>query len=430
MNESIQTGQIVGLTSNGQGIVRQAGLVTFIPYTAEGDTVEYGLIQHKKNFAIGRLLNILEPSPTRTIPLCQYFGTCGGCQLQHINYETQVAHKHKWIEDAFKKIGKFENISIPSVRPANLQWSYRRHINLVLRKNGEVYQAGYIKTDNKTLIAIENCSIFKDKSDPIIKSIQEISCQLKSNDPYDGKVTILKHFNRYIAHFHFREMPVNAFEIFSECLKTYPLLNGLLATSRKKSFQFGVLETTCEIDGLIFDFTPKTFIQNHPEQGLNIYAAIEKIAEQNKAEKVLDLYCGIGISTLLLARKGCRVKGVELNPQSIEQAKKNAIKNHLELAQFVIADVEQVLAQLLTNDQPDFIIVNPPREGLSPKVVQIIKSKPAKTLIYISCMPSTLARDLKLLCEDGYQIAEVQCFDMFPQTVHVETLVVLKSKSI
>lgn len=431
MNETNQTGRIVALASEGQGIVRQEGLVTFIPYTATGDLVGYDITKQKKNFAVGKLLNVVEASPERITPLCQYYQICGGCQLQHINYEAQVEYKRKWIEDALRKIGKFQDATVPAVKPANLQWAYRRRVNLVLRRNQDAFQAGYIATDGTSLVAVENCPIFANEQDPVIKCIQKISGQFKSTEPHDGKVTILKSQTGYIVHFHFRFMPENTFDVLSNCLKAFPFITGILATSQKKTFEFGVIETSCEIDGLTFNFTPKTFIQSHPEQSLNIYKTIEAIAKERQPKSILDLYCGIGISSLLLAKQGsrqdCKVKGVELNPLSIELAKLNAKNNHLSKTQFVIADVEKVLSQLLINDSPDFIIVNPPREGLSPKVTQILSEKPAKTLVYISCMPATLARDLKLLCEAGYKLASVQAFDMFPQTVHVETVVVLES---
>ncbi len=427
MNETNITGRIVGLASEGQGIVRQEGLVTFIPYTAQGDLVSYDIVRKKKNFAVCKLQNIIEASTERTTPLCQYYGTCGGCQLQHITYEAQVEYKRKWIEDALRKIGKFQDAEVPAVKPANLQWAYRRRVNLVLRRNQDAFQAGYIAIDGTSLVAVENCPIFANEKDPVIKCVQKISSQFKSTEPYDGKVTILKSETGYIIHFNFRVMPENVFDVLNNCIKAFPYITGILATSQKQSFEFGIIETSCEIDGLKFNFTPRTFIQSHPEQSLNIYKLIEDIAKERQPKSILDLYCGIGISSLLLAKQGGKVKGVELNPQSIELAKLNAKNNRLAKSQFVIADVEKVLAQLLINDSPDFIIVNPPREGLSPKVTQILSEKPGKTLVYISCMPSTLARDLKLLCENGYKLASVQSFDMFPQTVHVETVVVLEA---
>lgn len=422
MNETY-TGNVVGMASEGQGIVRQDGLVTFIPFTAPGDKVRYQIVQQKKNFAIGKLLEVIEPSPERITPRCPYFGTCGGCQLQHINYQAQLEYKRKWVEDSLKKIGKLEAITVPPVTPANMQWAYRRRINLVLKWAQGHLTAGYFATDNTTILEVEKCPIFIDEQDPVLKTIQEICRQLKSNDPADGKATILKSDQKYLVHFHFKTLPENASEILSNALNLYPFIKGILASSRKKSLQFGSIETSCNVEGLTCDFNPKTFIQAHPEQSLNIYREIENLGKTHKPQKVLDLYCGIGITSLLLARQGCKVKGIELNPESIRLAKSNAIKNKLKDASFIAADVENILAQSLSEDKPDFIVVNPPREGLTPKITHILKSHPSKHLIYVSCMPATLARDLKSLCEESYKVSSIQVFDMFPQTIHVETVV-------
>lgn len=428
MNEPLSSGIVTGIASEGQGIIRQEGLVTFIPLTVPGDEIQYQITDRKKNFALGKLRHVIKASPERITPLCSYYGTCGGCQLQHINYAAQIAYKRQWIEEALRKIGKFAGIFVPPVAPANLQWAYRRRINLLLKCQNNAYHAGYVANDHKSLVEVETCPIFIEKDDPIIKNVQEICKKLTPADTTDGKVTILKSDLGYILHFHFKMLPSNADEVFSGFLKS-PSIGGILATSQKKSLQFGTIAASCTIDDLSFDFSPSTFIQNHPEQSLNIYKKITTIAEEAGAKRILDLYCGIGVSSLLLANQKMAVKGVELNPQSIKQANANAKKNGLSaFTEFIAADVEKVLKQLLENDQPDFIIVNPPREGLSPKVTQTLKASPAKTIVYISCMPSTLARDLKILCENTYEIASVDAFDMFPQTVHVETVVVLTKK--
>jgi 23S rRNA (uracil1939-C5)-methyltransferase len=421
MTKITNTDLVTGIASEGQGIVRQKGLVTFIPFTATGDEVSYEIIKNKKNFAVGKLLNVVTPSSERAIPLCQYYGTCGGCQLQHIKYASQVKYKRLWIEEALRKIGKFQNVSVPAIIPANLQWDYRRRVSLVLRKREKGFQAGYITTDNITFLAVEHCPIFIKDHDNILKDVQKIVSQLKSSDSLDGKATLLKGNPGYIIHFHFRVMPENAYALLSENQK---LFDGILASSQNKSFSLGSIDTSCEIEKLSFIFNPKTFIQNHPEQSLNIYRAITNIAETKQPKFVLDLYCGIGISTSLVARNGAKTIGIELNLQSIELAKANAKKNGLNNITYHAADVEKILPDFLSHN--DFIIVNPPREGLAPKVAHMLKESPAKTILYISCMPPTLARDLKLICEGGYKIRFLQGFDMFPQTVHVETLVVLE----
>lgn len=420
----ILTGHVVGMASEGQGIVRHEGLVTFIPFTTTGDLVHYEIIQKKKNFAVGKLVKLLEPSFERMNPRCPYFGTCGGCQLQHIQYASQLEYKRKWIEDALNKIGKLQ-VSVPPLTPSSLQWNYRRRINLFLKSTQGSFKAGYFATDNTSLIEVKCCPIFIDENDPILKSIQEICRQLKSNDPFDGKLTVLKSTTGYLLHFHFKTLPENAFKVLSNALKTFSFITGALASSKQKTLQFGSIETSCEVEGLTFDYNPKTFIQAHSEQSLNIYREIENLGSRLKPKSVLDLYCGIGISTLLLARQDFLTKGVELNPESIKLAKSNAVKNKLPKAQFITANVEKVLLQLLIDDKPNLVIVNPPREGLSPKINVIFQNNRIEHLIYVSCMPSTLARDLKELCENGYRISSIKAFDMFPQTIHVETLVLL-----
>lgn len=424
-----ETETVIDMASDGRGIVRHDNLVTFIPFTAQGDHIQYQITERKKNYSSGSLLQVLKPSPERITPLCPYFGTCGGCQLQHIQYTKQLEHKRKWVENALRKIGKLPDISISPVTPAHPQWNYRRHINLVLRKHQNHFQAGYIATDNKSLITIKSCPIFADANDPVLEAIQLISEQLNSSEAHDGKVTLLKSHLGYIAHFHFKTMPTNISEVLSKNFEAFSFLSGLLATSQKESFQWGTIDTSCIINDVSFDFSTKTFIQNHPEQSLNIYKKIIQLTADLKPVRVLDLYCGIGISSLLLAQQGSHVMGVELNRESIKFAESNVRKNQVKNARFMAANVENVLENLLKNEKPDLILVNPPREGLSPKVTQLLESCSASHIIYVSCMPSTLARDLHLICQKNYRIDFLQSFDMFPQTVHVETLVVLSKIS-
>lgn len=425
MKEIIEIGKVLNIASDGRGIVRKENLVTFIPCTAQGDLIQYRILQIKKKFALGALVDVLEASVERTLPTCPYYGTCGGCQLQHIRYDQQLEHKRIWVEDALRKIGKFADISLPPVVRANLQWSYRRRIHLVLKSHQNGFQAGYIAVDHKSLVAVNSCPIFTESQDPIFTAIQSICCQLIPSDSSDGKVTLLKSDGGYIVHFHFRVMPHHAPDILSASLNAYPFIIGILATSQRQSLRFGVIEASCMVNGLSFQFTPKAFIQNHPEQSANIYQKILAIALAVKPLRILDLYCGVGITSVLLGQLGCQVLGVELNAEAVKLATSNAQKNHVAEVRFLAADVEKVLARLLKKEAPNFIIVNPPREGLTPLVAKLLASYSGSTILYISCMPSTLARDLHLLCQYNYRLVSAEAFDMFPQTVHVETLVVL-----
>lgn len=430
MSEEVFTGEVLRLAFGGQGIVHQDSLVVFVPFTAPGDVISYRIVQRKKNFAHGQLLNIIKPSPLRTTPRCPYFGTCGGCQLQHLTYEFQLEHKRQSLQDALVRQAQVVDITVPPVIPATQQWEYRRRISLTLRPQEEHFIAGYTTVDNTSLIAIEQCPIFTKTSDPIIRNLQDIARLLNSAGNNDGKVTLLKKDStNYLIHFHFKTMPQNADEVLKMASARFPEWKGILATSPNKSLQFGSLESHLEVDGLSFKFSPKAFIQNHPEQSANIYHALCQYAKEYCRHHILDLYCGIGISSLLLARNGLKtfnVTGVENNGEAIRLAKHNAQANNISNVNFVKADVQNVIASLLEKTSPDVVIVNPPREGLDPKVIKALLANAPKWIFYISCMPPTLARDVKLLSKETYQLTAVQAYDMFPQTSHLETLAILR----
>lgn len=432
-SNEIFTGEVTSLAFGGQGIIRQEGFVVFVPFTAIGDRITYRIINKKKSYANGELLSVLQKSAERTTPLCPYFEKCGGCQLQHLTYQAQLEHKKQCVEDALKRIGHLKNAPVSSLIASQQQYAYRRHINLTLRPKNDFFEAGYIASDHRSLLEVEVCPIFTAQtalnSPNIIKEIQAVSKKLKSQPGNEGKVSILKQENgQFLLHFHFKHLPPNASKVLEAALTDYPDWAGVALGSPHKTLSFGNATTTLNIEGLRFTISPHAFIQNHPEQSLNIYHEILKIAAELNAKNVLDLYCGIGISSLLLAKQGCEVLGIESNSDAIKLARANANQNKISNVNFLCADVQDVLAATSKKFKPELVIVNPPREGLYPKVVQELLDMRAKAIVYISCMPSTLARDLGLLCQEHYQIQACQPFDMFPQTGHVETLVLLEQK--
>ena len=427
MHHDIEIGSVEGIASEGQGIVRHDGRVTFIPFTAIGDTVRYQIDHHKKKYATATLLDVIDPSPNRVVPPCRYYGTCGGCQLQHVDYSTQLEYKRMWIENALRKIGGQADIVVPPVTPSNIEWSYRRRISLQLSPNEKGYRAGYITVDNKSLLEIDSCPIFTSDDDPILKELHSIAAKFHPACDESAKATILKcNNNKYLLHFHFKVMPKNGEEVCSNAVKNYDNLNGIVASSPKTTFSYGSIETNILIDKLNISFSPKTFVQNHPEQSLNIYRLVENYAAKIRPASTLDLYCGIGITSLLIARHGKHITGIEFNKQSVAFAKSNAQHNGIENATFIADMAEKALPSCLKKGKPDLIVINPPREGVAPDVLQLLCKSKARSLIYISCMPSTLARDLKALCEAGYKIQSITPFDMFPQTIHVETVIILE----
>jgi 23S rRNA (uracil1939-C5)-methyltransferase len=423
-------GNIETLAFGGEGILRYRGFVIFIPFTATGDRVVCRITHVKRSFAKGELVEILKPSQSRVQPRCPYFGTCGGCQLQHLNQEAQLKYKFNAVNDALKRIGHLDFSTPFPVFSSPPYWSYRRHVTLQLQPTENAFKAGYTAIDNQSLVIAQTCPIFNEPDQPILSLLQLLVSQLPNPQQHKGRVTLLKnHKHQFIVFFQFEIGFKPELKAFTSMLQKNPLLAGLLIqVPREKTLIFGDIYCEQEIEGLNFRFTPQAFIQNHSEQSSAIYRKICELAAQVPNRHILDLYCGFGITSSLLARQGHRVLGVEYNPISIEFAQANALKNRLKQVQFIAGSVEKNISSLLKKEPFDLILVNPPRTGLSKEVVHYLLKAQPRHLLYVSCMPSTLARDLQLICEQNYKLKEGEIYDMFPQTAHVETLVYLEKK--
>lgn len=414
-NTPIYQGTVEKLAFGGEGIVRREGLVVFLPFTAPGDHVSYSIKKQKKSYAEGVVRKLITPSPDRVEPQCPYFGTCGGCQLQHIKYPTQTEIKRQWVKEALER-GCNVNLHIEIV-PTDLIWSYRRKISLVIRPKADHFEAGYISCDQKTLIPIKQCPIFTSPEDTVLIKLQEICQNLSSIGCQEGKCTVLKdQVGKYLLHFHFRNLPKNIREVLIE------VAHPTIASSPQKTISHGYFKSSIEIEEMLFSFSSTSFVQNHPGQSRKIYEKIIEIADKIQASSILDLYSGVGILSVLLAKGGCDVTAIELNRAAVKDAKENAKRNKIDSVHFIEGDVSKTAEKHLKN-HPSLVIVNPPREGLSQDVIKLLLKYPPKHFIYVSCMPSTLARDLHSLNSGGLKVHEAIAFDMFPQTTHVETLV-------
>jgi 23S rRNA (uracil1939-C5)-methyltransferase len=355
----------------------------------------------------------------RATPLCPYFGTCGGCQIQHLNEKGQMEYKLNAVKEAFNRIG---HVALPeiSIQPARLQWGYRRHVTMQLKASNKGFQAGYVEVDHRSILFVQTCPIFNALEDPLLTPIQEFLSGLSNPSEMDGKLVILKNEkNQLILSFEFDSSPSLQLHEFQAGLQKYPFIAGLSIRTPKENFQFGEVQGRFELENLTFHYHPYTFIQNHPEQSENIYKQVLNLLPPSK--NILDLYCGFGMTSLLLAKQGHNVTGIEGNLESITLAKENCRLNQIKHAHFIMGDVERSLPKV--KQKWDVILVNPPRTGLSKELIAKLVHLQAKEWIYISCMPSTLARDLKLICSNEYEIKFCKAYDMFPQTAHVETLV-------
>jgi 23S rRNA (uracil1939-C5)-methyltransferase len=421
----------------GQGVIKKDGLVIFVPFVTSEDTITYQIIKRKKNFATAKLIDIVHPSKDRVEPKCPHFGKCGGCQLQHISYPKQIELKRKWIEDALTRIAGLKNIEVPPVVSSSERWEYRRRITLTLEPCEKMFNVGYytsqgaldtISADGLTLFSVDQCPIFTSSSSPIFSVIQEGIKNLVPKSGAKGRVTLLKNdAEHYSLHFHFDCFPDNVEEMGGKLIEK-ELISAVIVSSRNKTVKWGEVRNVLQLDGLRIQYSSNAFVQTHPEQSNKIYRLIvESIDQLLKEGVILDLYSGIGITSLLLARKGFHVIGVEFNKEAVELAIQNALQNQIKNVSFLRGDVAELLPDLLKEYTPSILILNPPREGLSENIIHSILSNPPDYLFYISCMPPTLARDLKALeVEKKYKIIHIEGFDMFPQTTHVETFVVLK----
>lgn len=367
-------------------------------------------------------------------PKCPYFGECGGCQLQHLNETTQQNYKLTAVTDALTRIG---HLSYPplSMISKGASWSYRRHITLHLRVTKNGYEAGYIGQDNHSLVIIRTCPIFNKEEELIISRLQDWIKKLPVPLQQEGRVTLLKKptditkgsisCEQYILSFQYKNGYPIRDKAFPLALKQIPGLVGIVVQTPKEEVILGnpICEETWE--GLKIRFSPQTFIQNHPEQSAHIYLKIaDLLSSLEKGSYVLDLYCGFGMTALLLSKLGVNVIGIECNKEAVRFAKENGAHNGLHQARFICADVGKELEAQLKK-KPSCAVLNPPRVGVSPEVLEMLLQDPPSSIIYVSCMPSTLARDLKSL-SPKYGIVEGSVYDMFPQTAHVETLVYLK----
>ncbi|MFI0434379.1 MAG: 23S rRNA (uracil(1939)-C(5))-methyltransferase RlmD [Parachlamydiaceae bacterium] len=424
INQTVE-GEIETIAFGGEGILRFQNFVIFIPFTAVGDYVLCKITQVKRSFAHGELIGFIKKNHEHTTPLCPYFGRCGGCQLQHLTPQSQLNYKLHAVLDSLKRIGHLSPPLI-SIVPAPQNWAYRRHITLHLKPKEKGFEAGYIARDHHSLLMVEACSIFIDSQALILKQIQEWVKEIPNPRKREGRLTLLKNeHQQFILFFQFdAQFKINR-DWFDTLLRDSPDLAGIMIQTPNQDMVLGNPYCEEKIEGLTFRYSPKTFVQNHPGQSLNIYRHIYRLVDQSREHHILDLYCGFGITSLLLAKQGRAVTGMEFNREAIGFCQENAALNQLENIEFIQGDVEKILPKWLKKNQTGFIIANPPRQGLTKNVIEQLLQSNAESMIYVSCMPATLARDLHLLAEK-YEISEGKIYDMFPQTAHVETLIHLK----
>ena len=448
MNKVIE-GICVDYTYDGKGIVKGDGITAFVDNMIIGEKAKVEIIYQSKNQTLGKVKEFIEPSKERVTPKCKICKECGGCVLQHMSYKAQLDFKKNHVKDCLAKIGHI-NIDVNDTIGMDNPYEYRNKTQVPFAEKKGKIKYGFYKEDSHDIVQFSHCLIQTDLADQILSYIKELMEKFKIT-PYneDKRRGVIRHvLVRVGVHtnqamivlvtneidFHNRKLLVK------ELLKKFPAVKTIVQNintrdtnvilGEKEFILFGKGYIEDSILGVKFKISPKSFYQVNPIQTEVLYSKAIDMAKLSKNDVVLDAYCGIGTIGLIASKHVKHVVGVEIVKQAIIDAKNNAKANNIDNASFVCDDASKFIVDLAkVNEKMDVVFLDPPRKGLDePLIESLLKLQPER-IVYVSCNPSTLARDLALFKED-YDIKEIQPVDMFPHTYHVETIahLILKNK--
>lgn len=430
---------ITDLGASGEGIGSFEGFKIFVEGALPLEKVRVIITAIKSNYGIGKLLEILNRSPYRIKPSCPLFDRCGGCQIMHLDYPKQLEVKRKRVMDAFARIGKSPILEMPMVEPSSPSFCYRNKIQLPVTGDVGNLEIGLYERGSHRVVPVEHCLIHSSFGDSVyqevVKLIKESSIKSYNENTGEGELRhilirtaiflkqvlivlittsspsdIIKKIGREL----FKIEGVKGVVHHRNARKDNVILDQNFTTLCGRNF---IEETLC---GLTFKISAASFFQVNPYQAEKLYEEAIRLADITSESSVLDAYCGIGTLSLLIAKRAKKVIGIECVPQAIKDAKENAQFNKIDCVEFICGQSEKLISSL---SSIDIVFLNPPRKGCDPKVLAELKRLKPKTIIYIACDPATLARDTLILASCGFQKEVVKAFDLFPQTMHVETLV-------
>lgn len=445
----IKTGTVVDLTHEGHGVVKIDRFPIFIPQALINEQIEYKIIKVKKNFAIGKLLNINTRSENRVAPPCIYYERCGGCQLQHLSYEAQLEMKKEQVINLFQRKAHFDNSKINDTVGMTDPWRYRNKSQIPVGKNeqNEVIM-GFYRQRSHDIIDMESCLIQDSQHQEVMNEVKSI---LKDLNVSIYQEQLKKGLMRHLVvrtGYHTDEMMIifvtngkkwsqkNA--VVEKILDAFPNVTSIkqnindshsnVIMGRQSITLYGKDTIIDQLTDSTFKISDQSFYQINSEQTEKLYNKAIEYAQLTGNEVVLDTYCGIGTIGLYMAPHAKHVYGVEVIPSAIEDAQQNATINQCNNTTFVCGKAEEVILQWKAQGiKPDVVMVDPPRKGCDETFIQTLLTLEPKRIVYISCNPATQQRDALLLAEK-YQLEEVTPVDMFPQTTHVETVALFNLK--
>ena len=435
--------KIIDITHKGQGVGKIEGLTIFVDGAMSGDVVEIEIQTLKSNYAIGKLQSIIEPSPDKVSPPCPEFEKCGGCVFQNISKTAQAKIKKKFVVDSLERIGGFDGMEsfVKDTQVMDEPMRYRNKAQYKISKDA----VGFYAINTHHVIDIKDCLNQPQSCVQVIECIRKIKNE-KMLSIYDEKkhrgqlrgvvqrttqqgdemiVLVVTEINK--------KQEAKLIQLFSKILPSLKSLNININT--KKGNQVMGNHTYCiygeptiqeKLMELKFIISPRSFFQVNTRQTEVLYTLAGDMAGLDGTQVLWDLYCGIGTIGLSLAHKAKSVIGIEIVPEAIEDAKINAQANDITNASFLCGKAEVLIDNLVKNQEnPDVVIVDPPRKGLEQNVIDKLVEVQVPKVVYVSCNPASMARDMKLFVAGGYQMEEVVPVDMFPETGHVECAVLM-----
>jgi 23S rRNA (uracil1939-C5)-methyltransferase len=447
---------ITGMTHEGQGVGRIDGLAVFTDGALAGEQVELKIIKLRKTYAVGKLVNILRPSPDRVIPFCGVFRRCGGCSLQHMDYNAQLAFKTKLVRDSLERIGGLKDVKVRDTIGMKQPYNFRNKAQYPVASADGKIVTGFYALRSHEVISSEDCRVQDMESDKIRKLVAGFMME-KGIPAYNEKTGkgLVRHIITRIG-FNTGEIMVivvingDTLPYAGELVQRLVDGNapGSSGSSMVKSIYlnvntdntnvimgdrnilvYGNESITDKIGNYSFMISPGSFFQVNTLQTETLYSKVLEFAGLNGSETVFDLYCGIGTISLFLSSRARMVYGVEVVKAAVSDARKNAELNGVDNVKFIEGEAEKAVPVLYQKGiRADVVVLDPPRKGCDESLLRLIADMRPARIVYVSCNPATLARDLKYLDGQGYKAAEAQPVDMFPWSGHVECVVLMTRK--
>ena len=421
---------------NGEGIGYDHGVPVFIPGALMHETVDVKITQEKEKYKTAKLIRVIRKSKDRVEPECRYCDSCRACTLMHLKYERQLNYKKQTLKQALKKYADID-MPVSIIKNDNI-YHYRNKFKLPFGMEKGKIVTGMYESERGRFVPIEDCIIHEEVLEKVRKQILEIMNKYKlkayNERTREGyRSLIMRTFNNKIALVFVVGDNTDLEPMLSDLTRIEEVSSIYYSVNTNKKYinalendlvhVFGKNCLNARINGLKLVFTPKSFFQLNTRQAEVLYDEAVSLIDEND-EEVLEAYCGVGVMSLIAARKAKHVTGVEIVPDAIDNAKKNARYNKIDNVDFVVGDSGSVMEEISKEKQLDCLIVDPPRTGLDEKMINSILNSNAKKLIYVSCNPSTLAKNLNVL-KEYYNIESIRAIDVFSNTEHVETIVYL-----